>query len=766
MLANKHPDYEKENKYLNTTCDCISDEIMYLKKEIEKMDESINKLKKSIGGNYSDEMVVKTTIQEANKRKYRQLIKAQYKPYFGRIDFRELGKDEFETFYIGKTSVVRKGDEKRLVIDWRAPIASLYYSGELGDVMYTAPDGLIIGELELKRQYEIENKKLINIFDKGLTPMDEFLQQALWQKKDNRLKDIVTTIQSEQNDIIRADKDVTLIVQGVAGSGKTTIVLHRIAYLMYTYQDVFTPENILIIVPNNLFLDYISDVLPDLGVEEINQATYEDLAMKLLNKRYNLKSVEDKLIKLIENSGRNEEYYENIKYTSWFKGSMMFKKILDKYIRDMTKGFVPEVSLKVLDYEIYSYEEVKEMFDKDYSYLPVIPRVERIKKYIKANIDERIEKIAESINEDYEKLAAKIKKSDLSEEEIRQELIKIYDERDKKINEIKKAIQSSINKYFSIWQKIDIDELYKSIITDFDVMKKYSNGKIEDEKLKFIISYCKEIFENGEIEREDLPAILYLKMKLLGLELKGKFSHIIVDEAQDYSQLQMYILRKLNIGNSFTIVGDLSQGIHSYKGIDSWRDLIKEVFDEDATKYLTIRKCYRSTMEIMNFANEVIKNWEKEDVTLAEPVLRSGDKPYIIRKNSEDEIIEDIAKRVKGLKDKGYKSIAVICKTNKESKEVYERLKEYKITDLHLITDKDIAYESGVVVIPTYLAKGLEFDAVFVHDCSEKSYPNNEIHIKLLYVSITRPLHELYIYYKDKPSTLIENISEEFCNKD
>lgn len=756
MQAQKHPAFDEENRYLKDTCECMDSEIDYLANEVEKMDAELSKLKKSVGGNYSDDVIVKDTIHEANKRKLNQLKKAEAKPYFGRIDFKDLEKSEYETFYVGKTGLARRSDDKRLIIDWRTPMASLYYSGEIGEVMYKAPSGLIIGDLNLKRQYETEKKALINIFDKGLTPMDEYLQTALWEKKDNRLKDIVNTIQSEQNDIIRADKGKALIVQGVAGSGKTTIVLHRIAYLMYTYQEAFDAEKLLIIVPNNLFLNYISDVLPDLGVEEIKQSTFEDLAMSLLNAEYKLVDNEAKFYQLLDYQKLSEEYRKKLQLTSFFKGSMIFKNIIDKYVAYLSSSFVPKIDLKINDFIIYSYDEVLKMYEKDYRYLPIVPRSKRIQKYIESNIADRVKNIQENITRQYDKKVKLLKTSVEDIESIRSELIRLYDERDNINQELKDSMHRAIKQYFNQWQNLDVDTLYKALISDCDNLKTYIDGEFDNNSMEFMSSYSKNIFNNGMLEREDLAALLYLHMKIEGSSIKGKYNHIVIDEAQDYSELQMYILRQLSSNDSFTIVGDVSQGIHSYKGIRNWKDLMEDVFTGCDKELLNLKKCYRSTMEIMNFANQVLKKWRKDDITLAEPVLRSGDKPLIIRKNSDDEIISDIALRIKELKGEGHQSIAIICKTTQESTDVYEVLKNTVSDDVHLITDKDTSYGGGIVVIPTYLSKGLEFDAVIVFNCSSDNYIADELHIKLLYVSITRPLHKLFIYYKDKPSVLLD----------
>ncbi|WP_425447344.1 RNA polymerase recycling motor HelD [Dethiothermospora halolimnae] len=763
MLANKHQDYNNEKGYLERTYGCINDEISYLENEINIFLENLTSLKKSSGGNYSDKLQVESNLYELNTKKLEELKKAQDKPYFGRIDFKQMGKDDVETFYIGKTGLEKRDTQERLMVDWRAPIASLYYGGELGDVMYTAPEGLMMGDLVLKRQYEIEDKILINIFDKGLTPMDEFLQNALWQKKDNKLKDIVSTIQGEQNDIIRGEKDQVLIVQGVAGSGKTTIILHRVAYLLYNYKDILKPDKILIVVPNKLFLNYISDVLPDLGVNDIKQFTFTDLALTLLNENYKIIDMEKSFSTLLDNGVNSKDSKKKINFVSSFKGSLYIKDIIDNIVNHITDTIVPKLNFNIDGHTIYSYDEIKYMFEKDYSYLPIVPRIDQIKRYIKGNLKNRLKEIKDEINDKYYLKISNLKDSISCEETLQKKLIKIYDERDLMIKNLDKKKNPSFKKYFSQWDQPDIESLYKALITNPSILKKYSYNKLNESDINIITDYSKEIIRNNSFEKEDLSPLLYLKSKLIGLDMKGHFSHIVVDEAQDHSPFEMYILNLLSLNSSFTIVGDLSQGIYSHSGIESWSDLKDHVFNKQNIEYLTIKKCYRSTMEIISFANEVIKKSSNKDITLAEPVLRTGEKPFIINKKEETNLIDDIKNRLVKLKNKGYESIAIICKTEKDSIKLYNKLKDRDL-NLQLITDNDTVYQGKITIIPSYLSKGLEFDTVIIYDCSHGIYNKNELDIKLLYVCITRAMHELYIYYKNKSSILIEDIAGDKFN--
>ena len=255
--------------------------IAQLTKEEEILTDNLSSTNKE----FSKDDYVRAHLVYLGHKKIQDIKQIKDKPYFARIDFTEDNSNQLEKLYIGKISVLDSSTQNPIIIDWRAPISNLYYDGRIGKSSYDSPDGVIEGNISLKRQYFIENQILEKYSDIDLKATDELLQVALEQKADDRLKNIVATIQGEQNAIIRADINKPLIVQGVAGSGKTTIALHRIAYLIYKYEKEFDPDNFMIIAPNKFFLNYISNVLPDLGVENVKQYTFEDLAKEIKKKK-------------------------------------------------------------------------------------------------------------------------------------------------------------------------------------------------------------------------------------------------------------------------------------------------------------------------------------------------------------------------------------------------------------------------------------------------------------------------------------------------
>ena len=277
-------------------------------REKEKLKEVTEKLKKeekviennlsSTSKNYEKDSYVRAQLVYVGNKKLQDLKKIKGKPYFARIDFTAKG-EKLEKLYIGKLSILDSESQKPIIIDWRAPISNLYYDGRIGESSYESPGGKVDGDISLKRQYFIEDGELLKYSDIDLKANDELLQVALEEKADDRLKNIVATIQGEQNDIIRADMNKALIVQGVAGSGKTTIALHRIAYLIYNYEKEFNPEDFMIIAPNKFFLNYISNVLPDLGVENVKQYTFEDLAYEIIGKKLKISDSNEKLVTIV-----------------------------------------------------------------------------------------------------------------------------------------------------------------------------------------------------------------------------------------------------------------------------------------------------------------------------------------------------------------------------------------------------------------------------------------------------------------------------------
>ncbi len=671
-----------------------------------------------------------------------QVERAIDKPYFARIDFQAEGEPCPKNYYIGKLSLFDENYDP-LIIDWRAPLASIYYEGRLGKTAYQAAEGQITGKLKLKRNYTIEDGRLYDFYDMDITTNDEVLQASLRDNADQRLKDIVASIQTEQNRIIRAGLERPLIVQGVAGSGKTTIALHRIAYLIYTYERTFTPDQFMIITPNSLFLNYISDVLPELGVEQVEQTTFTAFSLDLLKVKNKLLGPEEKLQALMQSddAGKSKEA-EWIKWAAAFKGSLEFKAILDRYINQLEIEMLPKEDVILEGYQVVSLAEIKRWFLAELNYLPLQQRQKQVKKKIALKLKEKKKEIIEKINEQYEPDLARARKISMEEEEVNHILVDLLEERDQKLAVIEKNARNLTANYMKKFKKDNVLKAYQKLITNANLLNEYSGGKLKQEGVEHLCREAKSYLKANYLEPEDLAPLLYLKLKLEGFERKFNLSYGVIDEAQDFSLFQFYVLKEVLNTERFTVLGDLSQAIYGFKSINSWDEVNEKIFKDDAN-YLTLEQSYRTTVEIMDCANRVLQKVLGENLTLASPVVRHGKKPETQAYSSAYDLAMALKDKIADLEEEGCASIAIIGKTMAECKRINELLIKSGRNELPILTGNEETYTAGTLIVPSYAAKGLEFDAVLLATIDEK-YHYNELDAKLLYVAMTRSLHQLY----------------------
>ncbi|WJE25411.1 HelD family protein [Bacillus cereus] len=681
-------------------------ELQKMKDTLSTMDDQLEQLEK-IPVYYGEDF--KEQILESMRESNRQSLRiGVHEPYFGRLDFQEDGKEDVMPIYIGKVGVSDKDTMKPIVIDWRAPVASMFYSFTGGDELafYHSPDGLVEGDVYLKRNISIRKRELERVVDtyvKGnedVSHADDFLLYRLGENKDNKLKDIVSTIQSEQNDIIRAERNLPLLIQGVAGSGKTTIALHRLAFLIYEYREQLEAERMIVFAPNSLFLDYISSVLPELGVGNISQTTFPDWALRTLDGSVKLKQTEEKM-KEAFSINRDEKKVMLGK----LKGTLEFKSFIEERMIQFEKELVPTKDFEAWDKAVIPVEDVKKWMQVEYKHYPLKKRRERLVGRMKRWIEIELKKFGET--------------------------------NEKKL--LKKEATKRLSTYMNFWPKMSPLSLYSSMLKSKEILEVLPEELVQETEKN---SRKKEVYV------EDLPALIYIHHRITGIEIGQKFHHVVIDEAQDFSPFQVYVLKEITLGNSFTILGDLSQAIYDYQGIEDW-DAFKEVFQE--TGYYELTRSYRSTKEIIEFANEIIKNAEIP-VGLATPVFRSGEDVKVIR--TEDQFTE-IVKTLEHLQNEDVKTIAVIGRTDDECRDIYEKLTNAGLS-VNVIEADQSKYEGGISVVPVYLAKGLEFDAVLLIDVDEEHYKNTKHDAKLLYVGCTRSLHDLWIFYSGEISPLIK----------
>ena len=727
----------------------------YITKEIKESEERLERGFEDYDfDDYADDFM-KAALRDKFTQRIKNLKMVINKPYFARVDFIEKGDVKRDAFYLGKVMVTDHNTLEQIVIDWRAPIADLYYEGRLGEANYNCPAGNIEGEIKLKRQYFFnKDGELENVMDIDITTNDEMLQPFLAANSDTRLKNIISTIQAEQNKIIRSEMWRPLVVQGVAGSGKTTIALHRIAYLIYNYDKNFFPEEFLIIAPSKFFLNYISNVLPDLGVERVQQSTYEDIAFEIIGDEFDIEDPNEKLAIIIDNnkSDKEKEMSKVIEQASILKSSIRFKNMLDEYLYELEKRFIPDEDFKIDKYVFMKREDIHHLYFREYANLPICRRIEEIVKHLKNSVMMRSGEILKDIEEERDYKIAKVKAEEPIEE-IRLSMIRnLYGDAEKLAKSVIKDAKKHALNYFGANKVMTPLKYYKEFLDVY--FEQIASERIDKRQIKYIKDSFATAQRKGKIEMEDIAPLMYIKCMVHGVKTKFELKHIVVDEAQDFSEFQFYVFKKIIKSNSMTILGDLAQGIYYYRGTRNWQKTMSVVFGEDSDlKYLTLKKTYRTTEEIMNVANRVISNINDVlNCELGEPVMKNGAPVTFKHFENHSDMINQIKARLEEFKQKGFTNIAIIGKTIPDCLKLQKELNDEEI---HMISSKDSEYNGGINICPSYLSKGLEFDAVIITDADVNNYTKSEVDTKLLYVCITRAMNTLDIYYVDKITELL-----------
>lgn len=752
-----------ERKILKDKREKISEELLEKRKSYDFIEEKLRALTKEAKGNYNEEKETTEKISSFLKKDIQNYEEATMTPYFGRVDFREV-KGQEESIYIGKQSISSTKDGEEIVVDWRTPVADLYYSGTGGYSYYKAPNGIIEGNLSLKRKFLFKDSNLEEIFDEGINEIivksgieetdlvDEFLKINLEESRGKKLKEVVATIQKEQNEIIRWPKNLPIIVQGSAGSGKTTVALHRLAYLIYRYSELIKGKDILVLAPNKLFLNYISDILPNLGVEEVNQTTFQELVSKFLKSKFKVKSKDEKLREIIENEDTLRSRL--IINSSKIKGTLSFKEIIDRYIAILEGASVDVDNITISGYVLFNKREIVRLYIKDLKSYPINKRKDEIKRYLNLKIKEKIEILCLQVDLDWDGKIKEVKREYEDSGERRKKLIEIYSERDAIKDNIRNNSKKVMNDYFKEWRGINSKDIYLDLFKNDELFDMATMGKIPEEISNYMKEEVISNYDKGIIDEDDLAPILYINMLLEGIDERAKYSHIVVDEAQDYNPFQVYLINRLTKGNSLTLVGDIGQGIYYYKGIRDWKDIVDKVFQGNAT-YIQLTQSYRSTVEIIEFANASLEA-QKLDLKKAKPVLRHGDIPKIIKCSNEKEAAGKIITVIEEIINNGKSSIGIITKSLEEGKTLEKILKKNKLKNISLVKGNEKENNNDIVIIPSYLTKGLEFDATIIYNPSKENYSDTLLDQRLLYVSLTRALHYEYIIEIDNLSSLIK----------
>lgn len=704
--SEEYPHLEQVTSITKSKVDILLKNLHKLEEELERQVEEIE-AESDLDGKNDAKSVYNSILNEIEilvNRINNELITLD-SPYFGKIVFQP---DDSKTknplqLYIGKFALIDKDTHIPLITDWRSPIANIYYrnSGPRKDVSFTAPVGERKGELKQKRQFQISRARIKGIYDakSGNVAADEFLLVQLQERIGKKLQDIVATIQSQQNEIIREKTDVPVVVQGVAGSGKTTILLHRLAYLFYTYPKRINETNSLIIAPNQMFIDYVSDVLPSLGVNKVDTLTYLFWAKKVLGwDDYYTISPED----------------ENLEHKE-FKGSAKFLDILDEYYDEFEENLLLNIPSSMSDIIGQRYHELKESF-KD---IDMFERVSLATEYA------------------------------FAQKEFSQYKQGVFKLRDNNYEETKNRILAYFRKECNVYT------LYKNMFRSNMVPTSVSKYTLEGLK------------HNGRIHTyrmEDLAPMVYLHLKVYGSKLFQR-EYVMIDEAQDMSLIQLATLSMIAKNGNITLAGDLAQSIIPPFYIKSWEDtfdILGKQINKDVA-YYQLQKCYRTTVEIVDFANNILKHTLPKSYDLPEAVLRHGDEVNVITLSNslskvDDKEIEKIVDVIKEDFKKGSVTTALLARDRNHANTLYSIFKKYEHEIGRAVvsyTEND--YKSGLLILPIENAKGLEFDSIILADANSEYYIDDLLSTKLLYVGITRALHRACILIKKE-----DNFSAKF----
>lgn len=655
------------------------------------------------------------TLHEHMKRALERNEKALGKPYFGRIVFWDETLNREESLYIGRGGISSDATHQ-VVVDWRAPVANTYYENGLGNCSYMAPGGREMKiDLELKRTYEIEKEKLLDYFDSEVIANDELLTKYLSKNKQAVLGEIVATIQKEQNDIIRKSPYHNIIVQGVAGSGKTTVAMHRISFILYNYQERFKPDDFYIVGSNRILLNYITGVLPDLDVYGIRQMTMEQLFVRLLYEDWDEKVYS---IKKSSQSGNRGSIKGSL---GWFQSlkeycdRLEWNTLLTESIYLNPKQFVEGL----LDGKngVYDRTEGKKPRQEDLILLVDGQAVERyIRQSPKISLQSKINMLNERlIGKIHDEFLGKGVKYTAVE---RKAILKAYRGRygDK------------------IWKGPTIYQLYRTFLAE-----QTAKGLEVD-------------IPEKEFDVYDLAALAYLYKRVKETEVISEAHHIVIDEAQDFGMMAYSVLHFCIQGCTYTVMGDVSQNIHFGFGLNDWEELRTLLLPDEMDSFGILKKSYRNTVEISNFATDILHHGNFSSYPV-EPIIRHGDPVKVLQCENRSLLMKTAAEICQKWQAKGFDTIAVVCRNQDSADRAARELSKY-VEVIESDLEKAV-FCNGIMVLPVEYTKGLEFDTVLILEPSREDYPVDDGHAKLLYVAATRALHELCVVHTGNLTGLI-----------
>lgn len=743
-MKNNYDQLDFENNRLNQTISIAEEQLSSLRKNSEKVREEILEAKKQLReetnhslsnlwvkdnfydlieiGQYAKPISHKISEYEVEAAKIMALEKLLNSPYFARIDFKFQDEDEYENIYIGRSSLIDDDSSEIYVYDWRSPISSIFYRFGIGEAFYEAPSGKITGEVNLKRQYEINNGKLEYFFDADIQIIDEFLRKMLSQNTSSKMKTIVETIQKDQDMIIRNMEMDLMMVQGVAGSGKTSVALHRAAYLMYQgLSDKLSSNNILIISPNTLFEQYISNVLPELGEKNVNSKTFEELIFNILNGPKI--ETRNELLETLLSSNNNL-----IKSSMEFKFSSEFVEILNRFINDLPRRWI--------DFKDVYYDG-KHISNRQLSKNRILN--EKRSTTLSSRLKQLETSILEEVHKNHKNRLEKLT-----------DFVTTYKEHSFELEETARMLSiyesTRLVKKIRKFTELNPLELYRKLFINKSYFYSLSNGIDLPENIEDILDFTFKNLNNDVLSYGDAVALSFLNLKLNTNNGYSEIRQIVIDEAQDYYPIHFEILNLLFPKSRYTILGDINQTIGKQENLSLY-ERVNKILCKKKSTLITMDKSFRSTSEILEFSKKFLNDEFKIN-----SFSRKGNAPIVHSSSTLAELKDNIINEIKTSRENNYQSIGLICKTEKEASSLYEILKDE--IQIKLIKSNSMAALDGTFIIPIYLSKGLEFDSVLILNTDKNTYYSKDDK-NLLYIACTRALHRLSLFYTGEISPLL-----------
>ncbi|MBB1079029.1 AAA family ATPase [Limosilactobacillus sp. STM2_1] len=661
------------------------------------------------------------------KHQLRTLKNLKGSPYFGRIDIQDSGEKDSETLYIGTSSLMNEDKTDFLIYDWRAPISGVYYNGTLGPVSYETPAGIQNTELKKKRQFTIKDGQITNMFDTNETVGDEVLQAALGKQNDQYMHNIVATIQKEQNDIIRDTRSDLLLVQGVAGSGKTSAILQRIAYLLYHSRTALNADQIVLFSPNNLFSHYISEVLPSLGERNMRQVTLEGF----IRRRFEGLQVET----LFDRYEERQKPHHQSRVVADFIESESFMTAIANYVENMTIDQLQFADIRFNGQVFFAARHIKELYRQLPATMAPADKLVQLKNKLIRELQRRVKDeakkdwVAKELDAlDLQQLHSLYGKKNIDDFKNEDEQYAYLARRLAK-RRLRVIADAIYNNYF-----LDFYNQYNQFLQSVSIPQTISQREWSKMMLAF-----QEGIEYHRLKLMHAAPLMYLRDLISGTGQNHSFQYVFIDEMQDYSTAMLVYLKHAFPQAKFTVLGDSEQAL--FKPLQLPEELLSNlstVLKAKQPNLIALRRSYRSTTEITDFAKALLPDGDQ-----IISFTRHGKKPRLLVRYSDKEIQQTVIEETADLVTR-HETVAILTKNQEQARAIYQQLHRQKVSHLHLLNKDDSELPKGTLILPIYLAKGLEFDAVIAADISAKNLENTD-EVGMIYTMASRAMHELVL---------------------